>query len=68
MKSIGLYAPTLFETYKSLIYLDDEESLMHFDLKTGTKRFRVDEVTKELLHAIAGALKRPRTLRLWEKE
>lgn len=52
-----LYAPTLFETYKSLIYLDDEESLMHFDLKTGTKRFRVDEVTKELLHAIGWSFK-----------
>lgn len=47
-----LYAPSSFEIYKSLTYLDNEESLMHYDLRTGTKQFRVDEVTKELLHAI----------------
>ncbi len=47
-----LYAPSSFEAYKSMVYLDNDESLMYYDLRTGTKQFRVDEVTKELLHAI----------------
>lgn len=54
-----LYAPENFEIYKSLVYLDNKESLMHYDLKTGTKQFRVDATTVELLDAIGWGINTP---------
>lgn len=54
-----LYAPEHFEIYKSLVYLDNKESLMHYDLKTGTKQFRVDATTIELLDAIGWGINTP---------
>lgn len=54
-----LYAPENFEIYKSLVYLDNKESLMHHDLKTGTKQFRVDATTIELLDAIGWGINTP---------
>lgn len=54
-----LYAPEQFEIYKSLVYLDNKESLMHHNLKTGTKQFRVDATTIELLDAIGWGINTP---------
>ena len=59
-----LYAPEKFEIYKSLIYLDNSESLMHYDLKTGTKPFTVDATTVELLNAIGWGLDTPKTVEI----
>lgn len=47
--SYRLYAPEEYEQYKSLVYLDNEESLMHYDLGTGNRYLRIDDVTSEIL-------------------
>ena len=59
-----LYAPANFEVYKSLVYLDNEKSLMHYDLKTGTKQFRIDDTTVELLDAIGWETNAPKDVEI----
>lgn len=59
-----LYAPESFENYNSLVYLNNKESLMHFDLKTGMKKFRVDATTVELLNTIGWNLKKSEDVKI----
>ena len=59
-----LYAPENFEVYKSLVYLDNDESLMHYDLRTGNKQFRVDGTTIELLNAIGWGIDEPQDVEI----
>lgn len=47
-----LYCPTQYEFGKSLIWLDNPGSLMHYDIEPGDKEFSVDELTLELLRQI----------------
>lgn len=48
-----LYAPaTGFESYRSLQYFNDKNSLMSYDLQSGEKYLRVDNRTLDILHAI----------------
>lgn len=47
-----LYTPRSFAPYESMIYLDNPNSLMHYDLLEGTKFLTVDDVTIEILNEI----------------
>lgn len=51
-----LYAPPVYESGKSLVYLDNPGSLMHHDLNVGDKSFTVDAVTRELLDSVGWGL------------
>ncbi len=50
--SYKMYAPSFFEPLKTLMYLDNVNSLMHHDLNTGNKIHQVDDVTINLLREI----------------
>ena len=50
--SYRMYAPPVFEPYKSLVYLNNTNSLMHYDLNKGNKVHQVDDVTINLLREI----------------
>lgn len=47
-----LYAPTPFQRYKSLLYLDNASSLMHYDLQQGNKVQVVDNITANILNKL----------------
>lgn len=47
-----LYAPTIFNAYKSLKYLDNPTSLMHYEIFSGDKVQRIDNITIGLMRAI----------------
>lgn len=47
-----LYSPRSYELGKSLVYLDNPNSLMHYDFGIGDKRFQIDNTTIELLNAV----------------
>lgn len=47
-----LYAPQTFEWGRSLVYLDDPQSIMHYNLSVGDKRFQIDNATIDLLNSI----------------
>lgn len=47
-----LYSPKSYELGKSLVYLDNSNSLMHYDFGVGDKRFQIDNTTIELLNAV----------------
>lgn len=47
-----MYAPPTYEQYRSLVYLDNKESLMHYDLGIGNRYLTVDDVTSEILGAL----------------
>lgn len=51
-----MYAPTEFEPYKSLIYLNNPNSLMHYDLKGGDKCMQIDTTTINILKEIGWSL------------
>ena len=51
-ESHKLYAPESFQPYKSLIYLDNSNSLMHYDLGIDDRQLQIDSVTVDLLKAI----------------
>lgn len=44
-----MYAPNVYEPFKSLIYLDNENSLMHYDLNEGDKYLQIDTTTINML-------------------
>ncbi len=50
--SYRMYAPSVFEPFKSLVYLNNANSLMHYDLNRGNKIHQVDDVTINLLREI----------------
>ena len=50
--SYKMYAPSVFEPFRSLVYLDNVNSLMHYDLNSGNKIHQVDNVTLNLLREI----------------
>ena len=54
--SYRLYAPSVFNTNKSLKYLDNPESLMHHEIFAGDKIQRIDDVTINLLREIGWEL------------
>lgn len=47
-----LYTPTPFQRYKSLLYLDNASSLMHYDLQKGDKIQVVDNITANILNKL----------------
>lgn len=47
-----MYAPPAYEQYRSLVYLDNKESLMHYDLGIGNRYLTVDDVTSDILSAL----------------
>lgn len=47
-----MYAPSVYESGKSLIFLDNENSLMHHEIPLGEKRFQIDNITAELINRI----------------
>lgn len=47
-----LYSPATYELGKSLVYLDNKNSLMHYAFGEGNKCFQIDNLTIELLNAI----------------
>ena len=47
-----LYTPDVYDFGKSLIYLENETSLMHHNIPFGDKRFRIDSITTNVLMAI----------------
>lgn len=47
-----MYAPSVFEPFKSLVTLNNASSLMHHNLNTGNKIHQIDNVTTELLREI----------------
>ncbi len=47
-----MYTPESYEKNKSLIYLDNEQSLMHYSLDKTTKKFQIDSITANVLNKI----------------
>lgn len=47
-----LYAPSVFVKSKSMVYLDNSASLMHYDLNVGDKQLKIDSTTVKLLEKI----------------
>lgn len=47
-----MYAPSTFQVGKSLVYLDNENSLMHHNLTAGDKFLQIDDTTIDLLRNI----------------
>lgn len=47
-----IYAPPVFVKSKSMVYLDNRKSLMHYDLIPGDKQLKIDSTTTELLKKI----------------
>lgn len=47
-----LYAPAHYRLGESLVYLDNPNSLMHYEFGKGDQRFRVDDLTVDLLNQI----------------
>ncbi len=47
-----MYSPNVFEPYKSLVYLNNSNSLMHYDLKNGDKYLQVDTTTIKILNEL----------------
>ncbi len=60
-----LYAPsTGFESYQSLQYFNDKNSLMSYDLQSGEKFLRVDDRTLEVLHVIGWVTREPANVKI----
>lgn len=53
-----MYAPGKFEPFRSLVYLNNQDALMHYNLYIGSKNFRIDDVTMDLLSQIGWNLKK----------
>lgn len=47
-----MYAPEVYDPFKSLVYLDNSNSLMYYDMAIGDKILQIDGTTLELLNAI----------------
>lgn len=47
-----MYAPQVYEPFRSLIYMDNPNSLMYYDAAVGDKVLQIDTTTIELLNAI----------------
>lgn len=47
-----MYAPEEYDPFKSLVYLDNSNSLMYYDMAIGDKILQIDGTTLELLNAI----------------
>ena len=47
-----LYTPPIFEANKSLVYLDNSSSLMHYDIPTDTMDLTIDDTTIDILNSI----------------
>lgn len=45
-----MYTPPIYEKNKSLIYLDNKQSLMHYSLDVAIKKFQIDTVTVNILN------------------
>lgn len=60
-----LHAPTAeFESYRSLQYFVDKNSLMSYDLESGEKYLRVDNKTLDVLHALGWNLQGQSNLKI----
>lgn len=47
-----MYAPEVYDPFRSLVYLDNSNSLMYYDMAIGDKILQIDGTTLELLNAI----------------
>ena len=47
-----MYTPSNYENTKSLVYLDNEQSLMHYSLDKSFKKLQVDNITANVLNKI----------------
>lgn len=47
-----MYTPESYEKNKSLIYLDNKQSLMHYSLNKNIKKMQIDSITSNVLNAI----------------
>lgn len=63
-ESHKLYAPETFHPYKSLVYLDNGNSLMHYNLNIGDKRLQIDNITIELLKAIGWDIRSEKEIKI----
>lgn len=59
-----LYAPSTFDTNKSLKYLINDKSLMHYDIPADTVDLVVDDVTIDLLNAIGWNIKQKQDIEI----
>lgn len=59
-----MYAPNIYEPNKSLVYLDNESSLMHYDLKEGNKCLQVDTVTVNILKELGWELQSVKSIQI----
>lgn len=51
-KNYKMYTPSNYENTKSLVYLDNEQSLMHYSLDKSFKKLQVDNITANVLNKI----------------
>lgn len=54
-----MYTPSVFENSKSLICLDNKESLMDKSLCTNIKKLQIDSVTIDILNSIGWSIQAP---------
>ncbi len=47
-----MYTPSNFENTKSLVYLDNTKSLMHYSLDKASKKLQIDSVTANVLNKL----------------
>lgn len=59
-----LYAPPIFEPFRSLIYLDNPSSLMHYQIPIGDQKLQIDDISRELLREIGWTIKSPSSIRI----
>ncbi len=59
-----LYAPEAFDDGKSLVYLDNPNSLMHYQLEKGHSKLQIDDTTIELLKEIGWELDRTKDIEI----
>ncbi len=59
-----MYTSGEFEPYKSLVYLNNENSLMHYSLAKTTKNFQVDTITINVLNKLGWKMSVPVNLNI----
>ncbi|WP_288317608.1 hypothetical protein [Xylanibacter caecicola] len=59
-----LYAPSIFDSNKSLKYLINNKSLMHYDIPADTVDLVIDDVTVDLLNAIGWNIEKEQNIEI----
>lgn len=63
-ESKKMYAPSIYEPGRSLVFLDNYNSLMHYDLQPGTMMQNVDGITTEILSQIGWQINRDKKVEI----